>query len=292
MGDMAQEHDGGGTPRRVLVTGASSGIGRATARLLAGRGWRVVATARRERRLHELAAQQREAGRVVEVLPADLSEAAETRRLVERLRADGPLHALVHIAGTALGADSVEDGRDEEWLRMFEVNVAATRRLLALSLPLLREAALEPAADGGARHADIVAVTSTAARVRYEGGAGYSAAKAGEAALLEVLRLELAGEPLRIMEIAPGMVRTEEFTRTRLRGDEAAAAALYEGVEHPLTAEDVALVIAGALELPGHVNVDQLVLRPVAQAAQHKLVRGPLRPRTVQAPGEPEEPRP
>ncbi len=122
-------------------------------------------------------------------------------------------------------------------------------------------------------------MTSTAAQVAYPGGGGYNAAKAAESMLVSALRLELNGEPLRVVEIAPGMVYTEEFTLNRVGGDRERAAAVYEGVQHPLTAEDVADVIGYALEAPGHVNLDLVTMRPVAQSAQHLLARGPLRPR-------------
>ena len=147
------------------------------------------------------------------------------------------------------------------------------RPVKAALLPLLREGALERG------FADVIAVTSTAGQRAYEGGGGYAASKFGLRALMDTLRLELAGEPIRVMQVAPGMVRTDEFTLHRLGGDAERAAALYEGVEHPLTADDVALVIAQSLALPGHINLDEITMRPVAQAAQHKLIRGPLRPR-------------
>ena len=142
-------------------------------------------------------------------------------------------------------------------------------------LPLLRRSV----ADGGG-HADTVYVTSTAAQTAYPGGAGYNAAKAGESMLVHALRLELNGEPIRVVEIAPGMVQTEEFSLNRLGGDRAAAEKVYDGVDEPLTAADVADVIGYALEAPGHVNLDLVTMRPVAQSAQHLLARGRLRPRS------------
>ena len=158
---------------------------------------------------------------------------------------------------------------------MFEVNVLSAQRLVAGLLPQLRAAADETG------HADTVFVTSTAAQTAYVGGAGYNAAKAGEAMLVHALRLELNGEPIRVVEVAPGMVQTEEFTLNRLRGDAQSAERVYEGVEAPLTATDVADVIAYALAAPAHVNLDLVTMRPVAQSAQHLLARGPLRPRTA-----------
>ncbi|PZU40924.1 MAG: oxidoreductase [Microbacterium sp.] len=254
--------------RRAVVTGASSGIGEATVRALRGAGWDVVGVARRADRL---AALEAETG--AGVFAADLTAQADIDALAAWLADSGPVHALVHVAGGARGTDRVEDGLAEDWTWMFEVNVLSAQRLVAALMPQLRAAA---AADG---HADTLFVTSTAAQVAYPGGAGYNAAKAGESMLVRALRLELSGEPIRVVEIAPGMVQTPEFTLNRLAGDSAAADRVYEGVEAPLVAEDVADVIAYALGAPGHVNLDLVTMRPVAQSAQHVLARGPLRVR-------------
>jgi NADP-dependent 3-hydroxy acid dehydrogenase YdfG len=257
--------------RRAVVTGASSGIGEAAARELRARGWDVVGVARRAERL---AALEAETGVVAHV--ADLTDGDAVATLAAWLDETGGVDALVHVAGGARGADRVEDGDPEHWRWMFEANVLSSQRLVASLLPLLRRSA---EAD---RYADLLFVTSTAARVAYPGGAGYNAAKAGEQMLVAALRQELNGEPLRVIEIAPGMVRTEEFTLNRLGGDQAGADQLYEGVEAPLVAEDVADVIAYALDAPGHVNLDLVTVRPVAQSAQHLLARGPLRVRGAQ----------
>ncbi|TQJ32649.1 SDR family oxidoreductase [Microbacterium sp. SLBN-146] len=255
--------------RRAVVTGASSGIGEAAARALRASGWEVVGVARRAERL---AALELETGIVA--YAADLTRQADVDALAAWLSETGPVHAVVNVAGGARGADRIEDGRADDWQWMFEVNVLATQRLVAAVLPLLRDAA---ASDG---HADTLFVTSTAAQTAYAGGAGYNAAKAGEAMLAHALRLELNGEPIRVIEVAPGMVYTPEFTVNRLGGDQAAADRVYEGVENPLTADDVADVIAYALNAPGHVNLDLVTMRPVAQSAQHLLARGELRPRS------------
>lgn len=257
--------------RRAVVTGASSGIGEATVRALRARGWDVVGVARREERLAALVA---ETG--ASAVACDLTNEAAVAALVEELDATGPVHALVQVAGGARGTDRVEDGSIADWQWMYDANVLATQRLVAGLLPLLRRAA---AADG---HADTLFVTSTAAQVAYPGGAGYNAAKAAEAMLVHALRLELNGEPIRVAEIAPGLVHTEEFTLNRLGGDKAAAEAVYSGVDAPLLAEDVADVIAYALDAPGHVNLDLVTMRPVAQSANHLLARGPLRVRAVE----------
>ncbi|WP_205781191.1 SDR family oxidoreductase [Microbacterium sp. Gd 4-13] len=254
--------------RRVVVTGASSGIGEATARMLRSLGWDVVGVARRAERLEAL-----EAETGIVAYAADLTRGEDIDALAEWLAETGPVHALVQVAGGARGTDLVEHGDPVDWQWMFEVNVVSTQRLVAALLPLLRDAA---ASDG---HADTVFVTSTAAQTAYPGGAGYNAAKAAEAMLVHALRLELNGEPLRVIEIAPGMVATEEFSLNRLRGDQNAADRVYEDVENPLTGDDVAGVIAYALEAPGHVNLDLVTMRPVAQSAQHALARGPLRVR-------------
>lgn len=254
--------------RRAVVTGASSGIGEATARLLRARGWDVVGVARRAERLATLEA---ETGVVAHA--ADLTDADAVTALAAWLESTGGVDALVHVAGGARGSDRVEDGDPEDWRWMFEANVLSGQRLVASLLPALRRAA------DAAGHADLLFVTSTAAQTAYPGGGGYNAAKAGEAMLVHALRQELNGEPLRVIEVAPGMVRTEEFTLNRLGGDQDAADKLYEGVEAPLVADDVADVIAYALDAPGHVNLDLITMRPVAQSAQHLLARGPLRTR-------------
>lgn len=254
-------------PRRVLVTGASSGIGAATARLLASRGFDVVAVARRLDRLEVLA---KETGIAVHQL--DVTDFDAIKALAAELAPTG-IDALVNIAGGATDAALVEDADPDSWRAMFEVNVLGVQQMIAHFLPLLRDAAR---AHGSA---DILTVTSTAGRTPYETGGGYNVAKYGATALMGVLRLELAGEPVRVIEIAPGMVKTEGFALSRFAGDTARVEALYKDVENPLSAEDVAEVIVSALELPAHINLDQVTMRPVAQAAQHKLVRGKLEPK-------------
>lgn len=259
--------------RRVVVTGASSGIGAATVRLFREHGWDVVGVARRTARLEQLAA---ETG--ADVFTADLTDQEQVDALRDHLEALGPVHALVNNAGGALGVASVENSDPADWTRMFDINVVAVKRVTSALLPLLRRAAAEPL-DGDVAHADILTVTSIAGHVAYEGGGGYNAAKFASHALMEVLRLELAGEPIRVLEVAPGLVKTEEFSLVRLGGDRAKADAVYDNVPNPLTAEDIAAAIVHAVELPGHVNLDLITIKPVAQAASHKLIRGELAPR-------------
>jgi NADP-dependent 3-hydroxy acid dehydrogenase YdfG len=206
------------------------------------------------------------------VFVADLTVQAEVDALRDFLLDVGDIHALVNNAGGAIGLETVEDGDPDDWLRMFDINVMTVKRVTSALLPLLRKAAL----DAGS--ADILTVTSIAGHVTYELGGGYAAAKHAAAAVVGVLRLELAGEPIRVIEVAPGMVHTEEFSLVRFGGDQDRADAVYDNIE-PLTAEDVAESIVHALELPGHVNLDLVTIKPVAQAATHKVVRGPLVPK-------------
>lgn len=254
--------------RRAVVTGAISGIGAATVRLLREHGWHVVGVARRADRLEALAA---ETG--ADVFVADVTRQGDVDALRDHLAGLGPIHALVNNAGGAFGMASVEDSDADDWVRMYDVNVVGTKRVTSALLPLLR-AGIEP---GGS--ASILMITSIAAHVPYEGGGGYNAAKFAQHALTAVLRLELAGEPIRVIEVAPGMVKTEEFSLVRFGGDESKAAAVYDNVPDPLYAEDIAEAIAHAIELPPFVNLDLVTIKPVAQAAPHKVIRGELKPR-------------
>jgi NADP-dependent 3-hydroxy acid dehydrogenase YdfG len=256
------------TTRRAVVTGASSGIGAATVRLFRQHGWDVLAVARRADRLDALAAETGAATLVV-----DVTSDADVSALAARVDELGGADVLVNNAGGAFGSASVQDSDVDDWRAMFEVNVIGTKRVTSALLPALRRRAAE---TGGA---DVVTVTSTAGFVVYENGGGYVAAKHAEHALVGVLRLELNGEPIRVVEIAPGMVKTDEFSLVRFGGDSEKAAAVYDGVEAPLVAEDVAEAIVHAVELPPHVNLDLVTVRPVAQSAQHKTARGPLTPK-------------
>lgn len=242
----------------AVVTGASSGIGAATALRLAQSGFRVRACARRLDRLEQLAAQHPSITAVALDVTSDDSVAA-----LVALLGDEPLHLLVANAGGAFDTRTVVDADLDRWQHSYDVNVLGTvRTVRALHAALLRSG------DG-----HIVVTTSTAGHGVYETGGSYTAAKHAEHAVVATLRLELAGEPIRVTEIAPGMVRTEEFALVRNDGDAARAAKVYEGVADPLTAEDVADTIVWCTTRPAHVNVDLLVLRPLAQAAQHKVIR-------------------
>lgn len=253
--------------KRAVVTGASSGIGAATVRRFAELGWETVAVARRGDRLRALAA---ETGS--HPIVCDVTDEAQVSAMAEEVAATGGASVLVNNAGGALGTESVESSSNDDWRRMFEVNVIGLRTVTAAILPLLRDASR---ASGWAT---ILNLTSTAGHAVYPGGGGYNAAKYAAHAVTGVLRLELAGEPIRVMELAPGLVHTEEFTLNRVRGDAAAARLPYLDVT-PLTAEDVARVLVDAVEQPPHVNQDLIVLRPVAQSSVFHTHRGPLVPR-------------
>jgi NADP-dependent 3-hydroxy acid dehydrogenase YdfG len=259
--------------KRVVVTGASSGIGAATARLFAQHGWEVIGVARRADRLAELAGSAG-SGLSIRTITADLTQQSDVDRVRDELAELGPLHGLVNNAGGAFGMGPIESADLEDWRAMFEINVLGTQRMIAALLPLLRDGAR----DAGV--ADIMTVTSIAGHLAYEGGAGYNAAKFAEHAIVSVLRLELAGEPIRVLEIAPGMVKTDEFALTRFKGDRARADAVYDNVPDPLSADDIAAAIVHTMELPAHVNLDLITIKPVAQAAPHKVIRGKLEPKT------------
>ncbi|MFF5234101.1 SDR family oxidoreductase [Dactylosporangium sp. NPDC000521] len=244
----------------AVVTGASSGIGAATARRLAAEGFHVVAVARRAALLDAVVASLPSATAVV----ADITSDADISRLVDTVTALGaPVELLVNNAGGAIGAETVEEADLSDWQWMFEVNVLGTVRVTKALLPLL-------SASG---RATIVVISSTAGLIVYEGGGGYTAAKHAQTAVAETLRLELNGRPIRVVEIDPGMVKTDEFSLKRFEGDLDKAAAVYKGVENPLVAEDIADCVAWTATRPHHVNIDRIVVRPLAQAAQHKVHR-------------------
>ncbi|ARQ69368.1 SDR family NAD(P)-dependent oxidoreductase [Streptomyces marincola] len=249
------------TPTAV-ITGAGSGIGAATARRLAAAGHRVVLAARRTDRIEALADELTRAGHAAEARTLDVTDRAAVDAFAAGLdRCD----VLVNNAGGALGLEPVAKADPADWRAMYEVNVLGVLHMTQALLP-----ALEASGAG-----TVLVVSSTAGLGVYEGGGGYVAAKHGAHAVAQTLRLEIVDRPVRVIEIAPGMVRTDEFSLVRFRGDEERAARVYEGVAEPLTAEDVADSIAWAVTRPPHVNVDLLVLRPRAQASNSKVHREP-----------------
>jgi NADP-dependent 3-hydroxy acid dehydrogenase YdfG len=245
----------GMTRGTAVVTGASSGIGEATARRLASEGFTVVVAARRRERLDKLAA---DIG--AHAITLDVTSDSSVAAFAAEVDA---CQVLVNNAGGAWGLDPVASSSVEDWRQMYDVNVLGAVRVTQALLPRLIES--------GQGH--IVIMGSTAGRIVYEGGGGYTAAKHGAAALAETLRLELNGQPVRVTEIAPGMVATPEFSLNRFGGDADRAASIYAGVDAPLTAEDIADCVAWCITRPAHVDIDLLVVKPLAQAAQHKVHR-------------------
>jgi NADP-dependent 3-hydroxy acid dehydrogenase YdfG len=230
----------------AVVTGASSGIGAATARRLAGDGWDVVGGARRLDRLREVIDPL--GGRA---MPLDVTDTASVEAFCAEVEA---CHLLVNNAGGALGLDPVAEADEERWRWMYEANVLGVVRATKALLPKL-----VASGDG-----HVVVIGSLAGLEAYPGGAGYNAAKFGVHAVSQVLRMELLGEPVRVTEIDPGMVETD-FSVVRFEGDEARAAQVYAGLT-PLTADDVADCVAWAASRPSHVNIDQIVVKPRDQA--------------------------
>jgi len=242
----------------AVVTGASSGIGAATARRLAEAGFQVIAAARRVDRLEALAAEHPG----IRAFELDVTSADSVAALAAAVP---DVDVLINNAGGAIGVEPIERADPADWQAMFETNVLGVLRVTQALLP-----ALERGAGG-----HVLVTGSIAGHLVYEGGGGYTAAKHGATALVETLRLELNGRPVRVTEIAPGMVATDEFSLVRMRGDAEAAARVYAGVDAPLTAEDIADCITFAVTRPAHVNIDLMVIKPLAQAAPYKVARRP-----------------
>ena len=242
----------------AVVTGASSGIGEATARALSKSGFQVIAAARRIDRLEKLAAEDPN----IKAVLLDVTDQNSVDELAKSLIGK-PVSILINNAGGAFDGESVLNSDPKVWQETYDVNVVGAVRVTKAITSIMK--------DHGRGH--IVIISSTAGYIAYENGGSYVAAKHGDVALARTLRLELAGEPIRVTEIAPGMVKTEEFAKNRFKGDDSKAAKIYEGVAKPLTAEDVAEAIRWSVSLPDHFNIDSMVIRPLAQAAQHKVVR-------------------
>ena len=242
----------------AVVTGASSGIGAATARALVAEGYSVLACARREDRLQELASESA----AIEPWTLDVTDQDSVDRLAAHLSTK-QVRLLVANAGGSFDATVIAEADLDSWTRTYEVNVIGTIRTVKACLPHLRRS------DDSL----IVIMSSTAGHIVYEGGGSYVAAKHAETSIAGTLRLELSGEPIRVTELAPGMVRTDEFAIKRFGGDAEKAAGVYAGVADPLTSEDIARAVAWVATLPAHMNIDSMTIRPVAQAAQHKVHR-------------------
>ena len=240
----------------AVVTGASSGIGAATAVALGRRGYQIVAGARRLERV------RRVVGDLGLALPLDVTDQESIDAFVGEVKTRfGRIDVLVNNAGLALGRTPISNASDDDWIGMWQVNVLGLMRVTRACLPLLRKA----------KHGHIVNMGSIAGFETYEGGGGYTASKHAVRAISRTLRLELNGEPIRVTEIAPGLVETE-FSTVRFHGDRKAAKEVYRGVK-PLDAEDIADCIVFAVTRPAHVDIDEIVVRPIAQAASWRIAR-------------------
>ena len=242
----------------AVITGASSGIGAATAVALGRRGFQIVVGARRVERLKRVAGEEGVA------IALDVTDKKSVEAFVREVaKRFGRIDVLVNNAGGALGLAPIEKAVDEDWIGMWQTNVLGLMWMTRACLPLLRKA----------KHGHVVNVGSVAGFETYKGGAGYTAAKHAVRAITRTLRLELNGEQIRVTEIDPGLVETE-FSLVRFHGDRKAAKAVYEGLK-PLTAEDVADCVVFAVTRPPHVDIDEIVVRPVAQATTWLVSRKP-----------------
>ena len=239
--------------RTAVITGASSGIGAATARQLAADGWYVVLGARRLDKLAEIAAEI--GGTAIEL---DVTDPDSTEAFCDRIT---QCHALVNNAGGAQGLDPVAEADEDRWRWMWESNVLGTVRVTKSLLPKL--------VNSGDGH--VITVTSIAAIETYDNGSGYTSAKHAQSALHRTLRGEYLGRPIRFTEVLPGMVETD-FSVVRFGGDTERAAKVYQGID-ALVAEDIAEVIAFAMSRPSHVNIDQIVVKPREQYSATRVYR-------------------
>jgi NADP-dependent 3-hydroxy acid dehydrogenase YdfG len=254
-------HGGRGTAKSTpvaVITGASSGIGAATSVALGRKGFQIVVGARRVDRLKRVAGEEGVA------MALDVTDKKSIDAFVREVsRKFGRIDVLVNNAGGALGLAPIENSSDEDWIGMWQVNVLGLMWMTRACLPLLRKA----------KHGHVVNIGSIAGFETYKGGAGYTAAKHAVRAITRTLRLELNGEPIRVTEIDPGLVETE-FSVVRFHGDRKAAKAVYEGLK-PLSAEDIADCVVFAVTRPPHVDIDEIVVRPVAQATAWMVARKP-----------------
>jgi 3-hydroxy acid dehydrogenase / malonic semialdehyde reductase len=240
----------------AVITGASSGIGAATAVALGRKGFQIVVGARRVDRLKRVAGEEGVA------LALDVTDKKSIDAFVREIsKKFGRIDVLVNNAGGALGLAPIEKSVDDDWIGMWKVNVLGLMWMTRACLPLLRKA----------KHGHVVNIGSIAGFETYKGGAGYTAAKHAVRAITRTLRLELNGEPVRVTEIDPGLVETE-FSLVRFHGDRKAAKAVYDGLK-PLSAEDIADCVVFAVTRPPHVDIDEIVVRPVAQATAWMVAR-------------------
>jgi len=256
--------------RWVLITGASSGFGAAAARAFGAAGAKLLLGARRADRLRQVADEARGVGApAAEVHALDVTTTASVNAFTGWVKAHlesgpgkrEPLHVLINNAGGAHGVDPVADAKDADWEAMLQTNVLGLLRVTRAVLPLM-------ARDAGGT---IINIGSVAGHTAYEGGAAYCAAKAGELQITRALRLELNGTGIRVGTVDPGLAETE-FSLVRLKGDAAKAKKVYEGMT-PLTAEDIAETLVWVATRPPHVNIDELIIKPVDQAAVYKVHR-------------------
>jgi NADP-dependent 3-hydroxy acid dehydrogenase YdfG len=258
----------------ILITGASSGFGAAAARAFGAEGAKLLLGARRVNRLKKVTIESRKAGAAAAHFhELDVSRTSSVEAFIiwakgiigSRKSAVGKLHVLVNNAGGAHGADTVAEGKDADWEAMLQTNVLGVLRVTRAALPLMLR-------DAGAT---IINIGSLAGRTAYEGGSAYCAAKAGELQITRTLRLELFGTGIRVSTIDPGLAETE-FSLVRFKSDAARARKIYEGAI-PLVAQDIAEILVWVASRPDHVNIDELLVKPVDQAAIGKVFRRPVR---------------
>jgi NADP-dependent 3-hydroxy acid dehydrogenase YdfG len=249
-----------------MITGASSGFGAAAARAFGAQGSKLLLGARRVDRLKQVAAEARRAGAPEAQFHAlDVSQTASVDAFVAWARSTMTSHpaldVLINNAGGAHGLDTVAEGKDDDWETTLQTNVLGVLRMTRAALPLMLD---NPGSS-------LINIGSLAGRVAYEGGGAYCAAKAGELQITRTLRLELNGTGIRVTTVDPGLAETE-FSVVRFKGDLARAKKAYEGT-HPLAPEDIADILVWVASRPPHVNIDELLVKPVDQAAIHKVYR-------------------